>query len=113
MAFREYLSSRCPNRVASEWDAWGPGGTAVERIHMALAIYAGTFDPITNGHLSVVRQAVTLFGHVVVLIADNPEKKTLFSIDERIELTKAALKDLPTASVATTRGMVVDHAKNA
>jgi pantetheine-phosphate adenylyltransferase len=78
---------------------------------MALAIYAGTFDPLTEGHISVVRQAVTLFGHVVVLVADNPEKKTLFDAAERVELAREALQSLPTASVASTRGMVVDYAR--
>lgn len=78
---------------------------------MALAIYAGTFDPLTEGHISVVRQAALLFGHVIVLVADNPGKKTLFTADERVELAKAALQSLPTVSVASTRGMVVDYAK--
>lgn len=79
---------------------------------MALAIYAGTFDPLTEGHVSVVRQAVLLFGHVVVLVADNPEKKTLFDAAGRVELARLALKDLPTVSVASTRGMVVDYARS-
>lgn len=79
---------------------------------MALAIYAGTFDPLTNGHVSVVRQAVLLFDHVVVLVADNTEKKTLFDAAERVALAREALKAFPTVSVTSTRGLVVDHAKN-
>jgi pantetheine-phosphate adenylyltransferase len=78
---------------------------------MTIAIYAGTFDPITTGHLSVVRAAVRLFAHVRVLVAVHPKKKPLFSLEERIELARAAVGPMPTVSVDGTSGLVVDYAR--
>lgn len=80
---------------------------------MTTAIYAGTFDPITSGHLSVVRQAVKLFGHVVVLVADNPAKQTLFPLAERMDMIREAARELPGVTVASTSGMVVEYARAA
>jgi pantetheine-phosphate adenylyltransferase len=78
---------------------------------MTVAVYAGTFDPITYGHLSVVRQAVRLFAHVRVLIAVHPKKAPLFTLEQRIELARAALGPMPTVSVDGTEGLVVEYAK--
>lgn len=78
---------------------------------MSIAVYAGTFDPITQGHLSVVRQAVRLFNHVVVLVAVNPKKVTLFTIEERLEMIREAVKMHPNVTVNFTRGFVVEHAR--
>lgn len=79
---------------------------------MAIAVYAGTFDPITSGHLSVIQQAARLFGHVRVLVATNPEKAHLFSSDERSELIREAVARMPNVSVDTTDGMVVVYARS-
>lgn len=78
---------------------------------MTIAIYAGTFDPITTGHLSVVRAAVRLFAHVRVLVAVHPKKQPLFSLEERMELARAAVGPMPTVSVDGTSGLVVDYAR--
>jgi pantetheine-phosphate adenylyltransferase len=78
---------------------------------MSMAVYAGTFDPITAGHLSVVRQAVRLFNHVVVLVAVNPKKVTLFTVEERLEMIRGEVRVHPNVSAAFTTGMVVDHAR--
>ena len=78
---------------------------------MTIAVYPGTFDPITTGHISVVRQAVRLFAHVRVLIAVHPEKEPLFDLDERIQLAHEALGPMPTVSVDGTTGLVVEYAK--
>jgi pantetheine-phosphate adenylyltransferase len=79
---------------------------------MAIAIYAGTFDPITTGHVSVVREAVRLFAHVRVLVAVHPKKVPIFSLEERVELARAALGPMPTVSVDGTSGLVVEYARN-
>lgn len=79
---------------------------------MTIAVYAGTFDPMTYGHLSVVRQAVRLFAHVRVLVAVHPKKEPLFSLAERIELARAALGPMPTVSVDGTEGLVVEYAQS-
>jgi pantetheine-phosphate adenylyltransferase len=78
---------------------------------MSIAIYAGSFDPVTEGHLSVVRAAAKLFGHVVVLVAVNPKKRTLLSLEERVELLRRVLRDYPSVSAAGTEGLVVDYAR--
>ncbi|MBP7606377.1 MAG: adenylyltransferase/cytidyltransferase family protein, partial [Giesbergeria sp.] len=57
-----------------------------------LAVYPGTFDPITLGHEDVVRRATQLFGRVIVAVAAGHHKKTLFSVDERLEMVREAVK---------------------
>ena len=76
-----------------------------------IAVYAGTFDPMTAGHLSVVRLAARLFAHVRVLVAVNPDKRTVFSEGERVDLARELTLLMPNVSVASTRGLVVDHAR--
>lgn len=78
---------------------------------MTLAVYAGTFDPITAGHLSVVRAAARLFGHVRILVAVNPEKRTLFSREERVEMIREVTGRFPNVSVDATEGFVVEYAR--
>lgn len=78
---------------------------------MTIAIYAGTFDPLTLGHLSVVKEAVRLFAHVRVLVAVHPDKETLFTLDERVALAREVVGAMPTVSCDGTRGMVVDYAR--
>ncbi|WP_053234552.1 pantetheine-phosphate adenylyltransferase [Sandaracinus amylolyticus] len=78
---------------------------------MTIAVYAGTFDPLTEGHVSVVRQAVRLFAHVRVLVAVHPTKKPLFTADERVAMIREALAMMPTVSVAWTSKLVIEHAR--
>ncbi|MCP3098751.1 pantetheine-phosphate adenylyltransferase [Myxococcus sp. K15C18031901] len=78
---------------------------------MTIAVYAGSFDPITSGHLSVIRQAARLFGHVVVIVAVNPAKNTLLTPDERVALVRDAVAMHPNVTVARTDGLIVDYAR--
>ncbi|MBZ4416776.1 pantetheine-phosphate adenylyltransferase [Myxococcus sp. RHSTA-1-4] len=78
---------------------------------MTIAVYAGSFDPVTAGHLSVVRQAARLFGHVVVVVAVNPSKQYLLSTDERMALLREAVRLHPNVTVARTEGLIVDFAR--
>jgi pantetheine-phosphate adenylyltransferase len=78
---------------------------------MTIAVYAGSFDPVTAGHLSVIRQAARLFGHVVVVVAINPEKHTLLSVSERVELLREVVAPHPNVTVASTEGLIVDYAR--
>lgn len=73
------------------------------------AIYPGTFDPITNGHLSIVNRATTIFGRVIIAILNNPQKAPLFSIDERIAMIKESLNGSPKVEVDTFDGLLVDY----
>ena len=76
------------------------------------AMYPGTFDPITLGHEEIVRRAVKLFDTVVVAIAANPGSKApMFSLEERVELAKAAVDHIPNVEVAGYKGLTVDFAK--
>jgi len=79
---------------------------------MYIALYAGSFDPVTAGHLSVIRQAARLFGHVVALVAINPHKRALFTVPERVELLREAVAHHPNVSVASTEGLVVEYARS-
>ena len=80
------------------------------------ALYAGTFDPITNGHSDLVRRATGVFDKVVVAIAANPTKKPLFSLAERVQLARTVLADVPQAEVVGFDTLLIEcvrahHAK--
>jgi pantetheine-phosphate adenylyltransferase len=78
-----------------------------------VAIYPGSFDPVTNGHLDVIQRAGTLFDELIVAVAfnDQKHKSTLFSIDERISLLQETCADVPTIRVVRLNGLLVDFAK--
>ncbi len=75
------------------------------------AIYPGTFDPITNGHIDVVRRAIKLFDRVIVAIASTPDKRTLFELPERIELVQQSLADFPEVVVLGFDNLMVEFAR--
>ncbi|ANX03692.1 MAG TPA: pantetheine-phosphate adenylyltransferase [Immundisolibacter sp.] len=75
---------------------------------MATVVYPGSFDPITNGHADLIQRAARLFGQVIVGIARNISKHPLFSLDERIDLVRAAIGDLPNVRVMPIDGLLVD-----
>lgn len=78
---------------------------------MTVALYAGTFDPPTNGHLRVIRDAARLFDHVVVVVAVNPTKRPLFALAQRRLWLKRLCAKMPQVSVTSTEGLVVELAK--
>jgi pantetheine-phosphate adenylyltransferase len=78
---------------------------------VTIAVYAGSFDPVTAGHLSVVRQAARLFGHVVIVVAVHPHKHYLLSTEERVALLREAVALHPNVTVASTEGLVVEFAR--
>jgi len=75
------------------------------------AVYPGTFDPITNGHLDVIKRGAEIFDTLIILVAERKEKHTLFNIKERIELVKCATKDIKNATVMSLDGLLVDFLK--
>jgi len=75
------------------------------------AIYPGTFDPITNGHLDLVRRASRLFDRVVVAIAANPGKAPLFTVEERVGMARQVLAGLPNVEVTGYQGLTVEFAR--
>ena len=78
---------------------------------MKIALYPGSFDPITNGHLDVLKRAIKVFDKIIVLVAVNPNKTYNFSPIERVEMIKDAVKELPNVEVDYTEGLTVDYAK--
>lgn len=78
---------------------------------MIVAVYPGSFDPITAGHLAIIRRAARLFDHVRVLVAVNPDKRGLFDLDERLALVRAVIAPFPQVSVDRTEGYVVEYAR--
>jgi pantetheine-phosphate adenylyltransferase len=78
---------------------------------MKLAIYPGTFDPVTHGHLDIMRRACRLFDEVLVAVASNKSKEPLFTVEERLALLDPHLKTLPNVRVEKLEGLTVDFAK--
>jgi pantetheine-phosphate adenylyltransferase len=76
-----------------------------------VAIYPGSFDPLTNGHLAIIQRGLKVFPELVVAVANNPEKKPLFSYDERMELLREAVKGDARVEIDTFTGLLTDYAK--
>ena len=74
-----------------------------------LAVYPGSFDPLTNGHVDIITRGARLFDRIIVAILVNAEKAPLFSMDERVEITRAVFKDQPNVEVDTFGGLLVDY----
>ncbi|MFK8028003.1 MAG: pantetheine-phosphate adenylyltransferase [Gammaproteobacteria bacterium] len=77
-----------------------------------IAIYPGTFDPVTNGHADLVRRAMHVFDKVVVGIAASPQKEPLFGLEERVSLAKTVLSEYQGVEVCGFNGLLVDFAKD-
>jgi pantetheine-phosphate adenylyltransferase len=78
-----------------------------------IAVYPGSFDPFTNGHLDVVDRALGIFDHLIVAVAANPDKRQpLFTVEERVDLIRTALKGRERVEVATYRGLTVEFARS-
>lgn len=75
---------------------------------MARALYPGTFDPITHGHLDIIRRGAQLFGTVDVVVAVNARKTSLFSLEERVELVRSSTRDIPGVTVLAHAGLIVE-----
>ena len=75
------------------------------------ALYAGSFDPVTRGHLDIIKRAAMIFEEIVVGIAVNTRKKPLFTVEQRVKLLEQATVDLPTVSATCYKGMTVDYSR--
>ena len=74
-----------------------------------IAVYPGTFDPITNGHLSIVNRALKIFDKLIIAILNNPQKRPLFSLEERILMIEKVLKSKSNVEVDSFDGLLVDY----
>ncbi|MCH7320818.1 pantetheine-phosphate adenylyltransferase [Solibacillus sp. MA9] len=76
-----------------------------------IAVVPGSFDPVTKGHLDIIRRAADVFDVVFVAVLNNSSKQPLFSIEERTELIKEVTKDLPNIHIETSSGLLIDYAR--
>lgn len=76
---------------------------------MKTAIYPGTFDPMTYGHLDIIKRAANIFDELVVSVLDNKEKTPLFSVTERVNILKEACKDIPNVKIESFNGLLIDY----
>src|SRR5471030_885098 len=74
-----------------------------------IAVYPGSFDPLTNGHMDIIQRGARLFDRIIVAVLVNSEKQPLFTIDERIAIVREAFKDAPNVEVETFEGLLVDY----
>src|SRR6056297_1320427 len=77
---------------------------------MKTAVYPGSFDPITNGHLDVVKRGLQVFDKIIVAVLYNPAKKSLFTVDERIDMIEQSVANLPGAEADSFNGLLIDYA---
>ena len=77
-----------------------------------VGVFPGQFDPITNGHLDVIRRGVVLFDELIVAIGINPDKRELFTHEERVRMVRSLVKDLPTVRVEKYSGLTVDFVRH-
>jgi pantetheine-phosphate adenylyltransferase len=77
----------------------------------SMAVYPGSFDPITNGHLDIIARGLSVFDKVRIAILVNPEKQPLFTVEERVEIIQEAYKGEPRVAVDTFSGLLVDYAE--
>ena len=76
-----------------------------------ICIYPGTFDPLTNGHLDLITRALHIFDKIIVAIAVNPDKKPLFTVEERLEMIRASVGNNPRVITDSFEGLLVDYAR--
>ena len=78
---------------------------------MKIAVYPGSFDPITNGHLDIIKRATKVFDKVIIVVLLNPDKKGLFGAEERVELIKSVTSVLPNVTVEYYSGLLINFMK--
>ncbi len=78
---------------------------------MTIAIYPGSFDPITNGHIDIAARAAGLFEKLIIAVYETPDKHVVFTAEERVDLARRAVANLPNVEVETFSGLTVDFAK--
>ena len=78
---------------------------------MKVAIYPGSFDPVTFGHLDVIRRAASMFDELTVSVLNNTQKTPLFSVEERVKILEEATKELPNVKVDSFSGLLINYAR--
>ncbi len=84
-----------------------------EKFNNRIAVYPGSFDPITNGHVDIIQRGIRLFDKIIVLVAYNPAKTSLFTVEERVAMIKETFKDVESVQVDSYSGLLVDYLREA
>jgi len=79
--------------------------------HKRVAVYPGVFDPVTLGHLDIIRRGAALFDRLIVAVANNPAKQSLFAAEERVAMVRQAVKDIPGVVVDAYEGLTVEYVR--
>ena len=79
---------------------------------MKAAVYPGSFDPVTFGHLDIIRRAASIFDELTVSVLNNTQKTPLFSVEERVKILEEATKDLPNVKIDSFSGLLIDYARS-
>lgn len=79
---------------------------------MKIAVYPGSFDPVTNGHVDVIQRALKIFDKVIVAVGDNPGKKPLFTTEERLEMLRESTKGIENLEIDSFSGLLLDYVKS-
>nr|MCR4757051.1 pantetheine-phosphate adenylyltransferase [Butyrivibrio sp.] len=80
---------------------------------MKIAVYPGSFDPVTFGHLDIIKRASKMFDEVIVAVMCNSAKTPLFSLDERVKMLQESVKDLSNVKIESFSGLLIDYCKSA
>jgi len=84
---------------------------SIEHFGVKIAVYPGSFDPVTNGHLDIIHRASKVFDKLVVAVLNNTSKNPLFSLEERVELLRQVTSDLPNVEIDSFRDLLVNYMK--
>lgn len=79
---------------------------------MRVAIYPGTFDPVTNGHIDIIKRSARLFDQVIIAVARDNYKNTLFTLDERVDLMRSVIKDMDNVQLELFKGLLIDYSES-
>nr|HPK54704.1 pantetheine-phosphate adenylyltransferase [Smithellaceae bacterium] len=82
-----------------------------EKFISKIAVYPGSFDPLTNGHVDIIKRGIRIFDEIIVLVAYNPNKVSLFTVEERMEMINDAIGEIPGVLVDSHSGLLVDYMK--
>ncbi|MDD4570555.1 MAG: pantetheine-phosphate adenylyltransferase [Tepidanaerobacteraceae bacterium] len=78
---------------------------------MNIGVYPGSFDPITYGHLDIIKRSAKLFDRLIVAVLSNPQKSSLFTVDERIEMIRESIYNTPNVEIDSFKGLLIDFAR--
>ena len=79
---------------------------------MKIAVYPGSFDPATNGHIDIIKRSGALFDRVIVAVLNNPSKSPLFSVEERVDILKRTCGDIKNVEIDSFSGLLIDYCKS-